>query len=140
MSYQSLIQKAIKTYKKTLNLVSIKKKVATLSRSVFCVEFPSLKHNDYVINCQIIITIPFLKEKLLVNLKDKEKREILNLLASISQTFSPCWDEYPPYKTLQERATNLKKILNKPSDANFIRKLYQYIVSLVSVKWLVFYI
>ena len=51
-------------------------------------------------------------------LADVDKKDILHLLDSIEKTFSPYWDQYPPYQTLKSRMENTREILKLSSSSN----------------------
>ena len=59
-----------------------------------------------------------MQEKLLRNLSDADKKDIVDLLAAIEKTFSLYWRHYPPYQTLQDRTSTLDTLMHDKSRDN----------------------
>lgn len=58
------------------------------------------------------------EEKMLRNLCDADKTDLLELLAAIEKTFSLYWQHYQPYQTLHDRSSALDDLLRDKSTDN----------------------
>lgn len=69
--------------------------------------------------CHVLKMWSAQEERMLAGLPPSDKKDISDLLASITTTFCHYWSNYPPYQTLQTRMQTLTNILKLTPDPNY---------------------